>query len=105
MSDKDFTRKRKVMPADIVKYELNKKGLTSKMEFRNFNKISDIDDISSSGMFQQREKINPDAFKFLMYMNLKTFYHQYTNGVKTFNGYIIKAVDGSDFEVPNTKIT
>lgn len=105
LSDKDFTRKRKVMPADIIKYELNKKGLTSKMEIRNYNKISDIKNISSSGMFQQREKLNPDAFKFLMQMNLKTFYHEYKNEVKTINGYVIKAVDGSDFEVPNTKTT
>ena len=105
ISERDFTRKRKVMPADIINYELNKKGLTSKMEIRKFNKISDVDGISSSGMFQQREKLNPDAFKVLTNMNLKTFYHEYKKDVKTVNGYVVKAVDGSDFEVPNTKIT
>ena len=104
ISERDFTRKRKVMPTDIINYELNKKGLTSKMEIRKFNKISDVDGISSSGMFQQREKLNPDAFKVLTNMNLKTFYHEYKKDVKTVNGYVVKAVDGSDFEVPNTKI-
>ncbi len=39
INEKNFTRKRKVMPADIIRYELNKRGLTSKMEIKNFNKI------------------------------------------------------------------
>lgn len=82
ISERDFTRKRKVMPTDIINYELNKKGLISKMKIRKFNKISDVDGISSSGMFQQREKLNPDAFKVLTNMNLKTFYHEYKKDVK-----------------------
>ena len=36
INDKDFTRKRKVMPKDIILYELNKKGLSTKMEIINF---------------------------------------------------------------------
>ena len=32
-----FIRKRKIGPKEIVLYELNKKGLTSKMEILNFN--------------------------------------------------------------------
>lgn len=101
-NEKDFTRKRKIMPADIVKYEFNKRGLTSKMEIRNFNKISNTNNISSPGMFKQREKLNPEAFVYLTQKNLKLFYCDSTDEVKTYKGYILTGIDGSDFEVPNT---
>ena len=103
-NSKDFTRKRKVMPDDIIRYELNKRGLTSKMEIRNFNKINDIKKISSPGMFKQREKLNPQAFTYLTQVNLKEFYCNATDEVKTFKGYIVEGTDGSDFEIPNTKL-
>jgi hypothetical protein len=102
-NEKDFTRNRKVMPKDIILYELNKKGLSTKMEIINFNNINDIQNISSPGLFKQREKLNPDSFIYLTQISLKSFYYDYSNEVKTYNGYILKAVDGSDFEIPNTK--
>lgn len=34
--------------------------------------------------------------------NLETFYNDYKDEVKLFNGYLLVAVDGSDFEIPNT---
>lgn len=104
INEKDFTRKRKVMPADIVMYELNKKGLSSKMEILNFNNIKYVKDISSPGLFKQREKLNPDAFVYLIQTSLRNFYVEHKYEVKTYKGYIIKAVDGSDFEIPNTPV-
>ena len=44
----DFIRKRKVTPSDIILYELNKKGLSTKMEILNFNDINNIRTLSSS---------------------------------------------------------
>lgn len=105
INDTDFTRKRKVMPADIVLYELNKRGLSTKMEIINFNDINNIQDISSPGLFKQREKLNPEAFVYLNQETLKNFYYNYEDKVKTFKGYVLKAVDGSDYEIPNTKTT
>lgn len=35
--------------------------------------------------------------------NLKGFYEKFQDDVKLFNGYILCAIDGSDFEIPNTK--
>ncbi len=102
---KNFTRKRKVTPHDIILYELNKRGLSSKMEIINFNNINEVKKITSAGMFKQREKLNPEVFTYLIQLSLKEFYHNSKDEVKTYNGYILKAIDGSDFEVPNTQKT
>lgn len=103
ISEKNYIRKRKVSPQDIILYELNKKGLSSKMEIVNFNNINDVKDISSPGLFKQREKLNPEAFIYLMQISLKEFYVGYKNNVKTYKGYVLTGIDGSDFEIPNTK--
>lgn len=103
-SEKDFSRNRKITPKDLVLYQLNKKGLSSKMEILNFNDIHYVKNISSPGLFKQREKLNPDAFTYLIQESLKDFYGKFESEVKTFKGYVLKAIDGSDFEIPNTKI-
>ncbi len=99
----NYIRKRKIGPQDIILYELNKKGLSSKMEIINFNNINNVKNISSPGLFKQREKLNPEAFIYLMQESLKEFYWEYKNEVKTYKGYVLTGIDGSDFEVPNTK--
>ena len=38
-----------------------------------------------------------------MQESLKEFYWEYKNEVKTYKGYVLTGIDGSDFEVPNTK--
>lgn len=103
INKKDFTRNRKVTPKDIILYELNKRGLSTKMEIINFNNINDIQEISSPGLFKQREKLNPEVFVYLQQIALKNFYLDHAKEVKTYKGYVLKAVDGSDYEIPNTK--
>lgn len=103
INEKDYIRKRKVTPRDIVLYELNRKGLSTKMEIINFNNINDIKEISSPGLFKQREKLNPEAFIHLIRLSLKEFYANYKKEVKTYKGYVLLGIDGSDFEIPNTK--
>lgn len=99
---KDFTRKRKVMPRDIILYELNKRGLSSKMEIINFNNINEVQDITAPGLYKQREKLNPEVFVYLTHVSLKEFYYNSKDEVKTYKGYVLTAIDGSDFEIPNT---
>lgn len=103
INERDFIRKRKANPQDLILYELNKKGLSSKMEIINFNNINNVKEISSPGLFKQREKLNPDAFIYLMQLSLKEFYTEYKDKVKTYKGYVLTGIDGSDFEIPNTK--
>ncbi len=52
-----FIKSRKINPKDIIYYQLNKKGLSTKMEILNFNKINYVKDVSSLALFKQRKKI------------------------------------------------
>ena len=71
-NDIDFTRKRKITVKDIIYYNLNKKGLSSKMELDKFIDICQTGDISSPGMLKQRKKLNREFMillkDFLTYM-------------------------------------
>lgn len=101
----NFIRNRKVSPKDLILYQLNKKGLSTKMEILNFNNINNVQNISSPGLLKQREKLNPEAFKFLIQDSLRDFYLNYKEEVKTIKGYVLLGIDGSDFEIPNNTLS
>lgn len=105
INPKDFTRNRSMTFKNVIYYNLGKKGLSSKMEIVEFNYIVKNADVSSSAVLKQREKLNADIYKEMMQINLIDFYNDYKEQVKLFNGYILAATDGSDFEIPNTKAT
>lgn len=102
-NDFDFTRKRKITVKDIIYYNLNKKGLSSKMELDKFIDICQTGDISSPGMLKQRKKLNPEVFRYLKNESLKLFYSDFKEEVKTYKNWLLFAADGSDFEIPNTQ--
>ena len=104
-SKKYFTRKRKMDFEKLIHYILNKKGLCTNMEINNFfNKIDEDTNMSAKALLDQRLKLNPEVFIDLNNMYLQGFYEEYKDtDVKTYKGYILKAIDGSDFEIPNTK--
>ena len=54
-----FTRKRKIGPKELIIYNLNKKGLSSKMEEYQFFKITGYESISTPGHAQTKRKIKP----------------------------------------------
>lgn len=100
-----FTRNRKMCFKDVVYYNLNKKGLSSKMEIVEFNEIVKKADISSPAVLKQRKKLDARIYKDMNVKNLQDFYNDYKEDVKLFKGYILAATDGSDFEIPNTVAT
>lgn len=102
---KDFTRKRKMDFEKLIHYILNKKGLCTNMEINNFfNKIDEDTNMSAQALLDQRLKLNSEIFVDLNNDYLQGFYEEYRDtDVKTYKGYILKAIDGSDFEIPNTQ--
>lgn len=101
----DFTRKRKIGPIDIIMFNINNRGKTLKMEMFDFINEYNINEVSSPAMLKRREKLNENVFKELNKESLKDFYNIFRDEVKTFKGYILCAIDGSDVEVPNTPET
>jgi len=99
----DFTRQRKIGPKELIIYNLNKKGLSSKMEEYQFFKITGYESISTPGMLKQREKLNPKVFENLNDGLLNVYYNECSNEIKLYKGYLLTATDGSEFEIPNTK--
>lgn len=102
--EKDFTRKRKLEVKDLILYNLNKRGLTMKMELDDFINLCNIEEISAPALLKQREKLNEDVFKYLNNGFINMFYNEHIDEVKTFKGYLVFAIDGSDVEIPNTPI-
>ena len=102
-SENSFIRNRKMNFEKVVLYGLNKRGLTSKMEIEDFTELINMTDISSPAVLKQRLKLNGKIYLDMMQENLKGFYEEFKSEVKLFKGYILSAIDGSDFEIPNTK--
>ncbi len=99
-----FTRKRKLPLPMVVLSMLSRKGLTLKMELRNFIKKSKLKSISKVGYLKQRMKLNPLAIKILNEHHVNNYYNN-CDYLKTWNGFIITAIDGSDLNLPTTRET
>ena len=102
--DNSFIRRRKMNFENVILYGLNKRGLTSKMEIEDFTELVNMTDISAPAVLKQRLKLNGKIYLDMMQEILKGFYTEFKSEVKLFKGYILTAIDGSDFEIPNTKL-
>ena len=101
-----FVRKRKMEFTDFVWYLIMQKGRTTSMELdeylKNKNGTYEIS-ISKQAFSKQRQNLKPQIFIDIYKDYLMDFYNNYPEEVKTFKGYYICAIDGSLFEIPNTK--
>lgn len=89
----DFLRSTKVHFKDMLKIMLSMKGESIDKELYDYFGW-DIERVyKSSSFFKQREKIKDDAFEFLFDM-----FNIATVGKKTYKGYKLFAVDGSEID-------
>ena len=104
--DNAFTRERKMGFKDFIWYLTFQKGRTTSMELdeylKNKNGTYEIS-ISKQAFSKQRLNLKPQIFIDLYKDYLIDFYENYPEEVKTYKGYYICAIDGSLFEIPNTK--
>lgn len=90
---RDFTRNRKLTFETVIHLLLSMGGNSLYKEFLEYFEYA-TNTISSSAFVQQREKILPFAFKFLLYEFINSF-----DDHRTYNGYRLLAVDGSDLNI------
>lgn len=91
------------MPVSLlIKSILTRRKQTCSMELRNFFKEKKEKPISKQAYFKARQNLNPQVFTYLNDKYLKTFYSS-SKEVKTWNDYIILAIDGSKVEIPNSE--
>lgn len=101
-----LVRRRKMPIEDLVYSMINRKGLTLKLELRNYMKITHPGvEISKPGYLKQRMKLNPEAFKVLYQSHNKNFYQDAEVEPYTYKGYLVLAADGSDINIPTTAET
>lgn len=103
---KVFVRKRKMEFNDFVWYLIMQRGRTTSMELddylKNKNGTYEIS-ISKQAFSKQRQYLKPQIFIDIYKDYLEDFYHNYPEENKKYKGYNVCAIDGSLFEIPNTK--
>lgn len=99
-----FTRSRKTTPYALMLQMFAQKGQSQFSELLNFyeNQGQSLD-ISTVGFYKARMKYNPNAIKLMMKDYLSMIYENDDASLVKLNGYIITAIDGSDFTLPTTE--
>lgn len=90
---KDFTRKRKLDFATVVSILLSMSGGSTASSLMDYFKF-DPNTASTSAFVQQRAKLKPEAMEYLFRR-----FVQGSPAKKTFRGYRLLAVDGSDLQI------
>ena len=102
MKDRDFTRHRKLDFSDLSLLILEGRGtgITRNVMTYLREAQSPIDSYSAAAFCKARQKIKWEAFEKLFHDSGTVLYS--SNDYKKLNGYRLLAIDGSDFNLPNT---
>ena len=102
---KHFIRKRKLSMYQVIMYLLYSSKASM---FQNIACIKEdleslsFPDISKQALSKARQYISPELFKELYYMSVDLFY-KFIPKRNLWHGYHLFAIDGSKFELPNSK--
>lgn len=96
--DKDFIRNRKITFQDTIKLILAMRGNTLNKELYDYFGKDPEAIATSSAFIQQREKLEEGTFKYLFYA-----FNQSMIDFKTYKGYKLYAIDGSDIDIALNK--
>jgi len=91
---KDFTRNRELPIKKLIEFLISMGGNTQTKELLEYFKFS-TKTPTSSALIQQRNKLKPEALKFVFDEFIGSL-----NDLKTFNSYHLIAVDGSKVGIP-----
>ena len=94
----DFIKDRKLPFEMVIKLVLSIKGNTLNKELYDFFGRKPEEIVTSSVFIQQRDKLNEDVF-----IDLFHRFNQSMTDMKTFRGYKLYAVDGSDINIAYDK--
>ena len=87
---------------DLIISLITRKGLSAKMDIRNFYKAKEVKfKISNVAYYKQRMKLNPEAISFLNNNRIDNYYSTEPN-LKKFKEHFITAIDGSKVVLPTT---
>src|SRR3989344_627593 len=100
VSDKDFSRKRKLPFTSLILFMINILKQTIQKELTNFMNIFDKKsyNVSKSAFSQSRIKLKPEAFIELNKTLVEEFYTD--NIYKTWKDFRLVAIDGSKISLP-----
>lgn len=105
-NEKVLIRRRKMPLEDLVNSMLCRKGLTLKLELRNYMKTAHPGtEISKPGYLKQRMKLDPEAIRYFYQYHLKNFYQDPEITPYLYKGHLVLAADGSDINIPTTPET
>jgi hypothetical protein len=99
-----FTRKSDMNFQNLIRFMLNRRGLTLEMEIDNFKEImgENWNMVTKSAICQQRKYLNPEAFKDLTQDYIINTYDE-GHDYEEYKGYLVFAIDGMNIEIPNTE--
>jgi len=103
-----FIKNRKMSFRDSVFYLFGNKGKTSALELKEFNELINGEltmPPSKQNWSQQRTYISPLIFKDSNEISMKRIYSEGLDELETFKGLLVFAIDGSQFNIPNTPTT
>lgn len=102
VSEKDFTRKRKMTFVGIITFITNflSKSLQAELDhYFKFNKLTGY--ISQQAISKARQKIKPEAFKYLFDITVKGALED--PDISRYKGYRVFAIDGTEIHLEPTK--